>query len=230
VRTGNPTEPCGACPGPVYSLFATLWSLSHIVRRPTDRPAGVRERAHTGGGARDPVSAPALVPPARGRPRRPVVVVPVISLAVISVGSLTSSHVRRRPADRPAKRGHSAAGAPGPGPARGRRRRARGRRHTRHEQAGSRPSRAHMVPAHRTRPVASPAREGRSGGHGGASVTSANRVAVPNSRLPVWDFNLRTPIPNHVTVGAWWGSPNRLSARPRTLSRAVSDSVCQSSA
>ena len=201
--------------------------LSHIVRRPTDRPAGVRERAHTGGGARDPVSAPALVPPARpAAPAR-------------SCGSRhqSSSHLSRishvfsrRPGPSreartrpPARRGRAPRG-------RGPRRRARGPRHTRHEQAGSRPSRAHMVPAHRTRPVASPAREGRSGGHGGASVTSANRVAVPNSRLPVWDFNLRTPIPNHVTVGAWWGSPNRLSARPRTLSRAVSDSVCQSSA
>ena len=180
-------------PARCIPLFATLWSLSHIVRRPTDRPAGVRERAHTGGGARDPVSAPALVPPARpAAPAR-------------SCGSRhqSSSHLSRishvfsrRPGPSreartrpPARRGRAPRGAA-----------ARARPATHTSRAGRQPAvpRAHGARApHQARRVA----RARSGGHGGASVTSANRVCGPEfARLPVWDFNLRTPIPNHVPL------------------------------
>ena len=148
----------------------------------TDRPGGSRVRESSEAEARAIPSRLRRSSHPRGRPRRPVVVVPVISLAVISVGSLTSSHVDP---DRPAKRG----------------------------LAGSRPSRArHGARApHQARRVA----RARSGGHGGASVTSANRVCGPEFPIAGLGFQFADADSEPCSVGAWWGSPNRLSARPR---------------
>jgi len=168
-------------------------------------------------------SAPSRLRPSRPTraappwaPRRPVVV-PVISLAVISVGSRSRPFSRR------------------PGPSRGARTRppARGRRHTRHERkpAAGRPA-GHMVPAHRPPHQARRVARARStsSGHGGASHGNLgfNRVCgrIPDCRFGI---SICAADSEPCSVGAWWGSPegspNRLSARPRTLSGSQSECV-----
>jgi hypothetical protein len=118
LMTGNPVVPSGACP-PGGVFYSRRYGYPRIGAQ--DRPTAggtpaVRESS--GGGARDPVSAPALVPP--DRPDAPA----------RSCGSRhqSSSHLSRishvfsdlTSTDDPRtvpRSADSAAGAPGPGPA-----------------------------------------------------------------------------------------------------------------
>ena len=186
----------------VYSVWTLVVSLrATFYRRARSAPSRLRPSRPT-----------RAAPP--WAPRRPVVV-PVISLAVISVGSRSRPFSRR------------------PGPSRGARTRppARGRRHTRHERkpAAGRPA-GHMVPAHRPPHQARRVARARStsSGHGGASHGNLGFKRVCG-RIPDCRFGISicgTPIPNHVPL-VHGGVPRTDCPRGRGRS-AAEGSQCQS--